>query len=186
MQTTSVPPWWWRATTAPRATWAADLKAFLSPRTVRFYPARDALRVPSRATPTPGGAAGRRARRPDPRATGGREHSFSRRSPAALVTSAVALAEKLPDPELRAHGFEIEKGGLLDLDETASRLVACGYERVEQVEERGEFAIRGDILDVYPATEERAARCELFDIEVERLTWFSTFTQRLAREAERR
>ena len=102
-----------------------------------------------------------------------------------LVTSAVALAEKVPDPALRPHGFEIEKGGLLDLDETADQLVACGYERVEQVEERGQFAIRGDILDVYPATEERAVRCELFDVEVERLTWFSTFTQRSLEEAER-
>ncbi len=63
--------------------------------------------------------------------------------------------------------------------------MACGYERVEQVEDRGQFAIRGDILDVYPATEERAVRCELFDIEVERLTWFSTFTQRSLEEAER-
>src|SRR3712207_9563626 len=53
------------------------------------------------------------------------------------------------------------------------------------LEERGQFAIRGDILDVYPATEERAVRCELFDIEVERLTWFSTFTQRSLEEAER-
>ena len=63
--------------------------------------------------------------------------------------------------------------------------MACGYERVDQVEERGQFAIRGDILDVYPATEERAVRCELFDVEVERLTWFSTFTQRSLEEAER-
>ena len=102
-----------------------------------------------------------------------------------LVTSAVALAEKVPDPALRPRGFEIEKGGLLDLDETADQLVACGYERVEQVEDRGQFAIRGDILDVYPATEERAVRCELFDVEVERLTWFSTFTQRSLEEAER-
>jgi transcription-repair coupling factor (superfamily II helicase) len=101
-----------------------------------------------------------------------------------LVTSAVALAEKVPDPDLRPHGFEIEKGGLLDLDEAAAQLVACGYERVDQVEERGQFAIRGDILDVYPATEERAVRCELFDIEVERLTWFSTFTQRSLEEAD--
>ena len=102
-----------------------------------------------------------------------------------LVTSAVALAEKVPDPELRPHGFEIEKGDLLDLDEAADQLVACGYERVDQVEDRGQFALRGDILDVYPATEERAVRCELFDVEVERLTYFSTFTQRSLEEAER-
>src|SRR5947199_130397 len=71
------------------------------------------------------------------------------------------------------------------LDETAGRLVACGYQRVDQVEDRGQFAIRGVILDVYPATEERAVRCELFDVEVERLTFFSTFTQRSLEEAER-
>ena len=63
--------------------------------------------------------------------------------------------------------------------------MACGYERVDQVEDRGQFAVRGDILDVYPATEERAVRCELFDVEVERLTFFSTFTQRSLEEAER-
>ncbi len=105
--------------------------------------------------------------------------------PAVLVAAAAALAEKVPDPALRPHGFAIEKGGLLDLDEVSSELVACGYERVDQVEERGQFAVRGDILDVYPATEERAVRCELFDVEVERLTWFSTFTQRSLEEAER-
>ena len=63
--------------------------------------------------------------------------------------------------------------------------MACGYERVDQVEDRGQFALRGDILDVYPATEERAVRCELFDVEVERLTFFSTFTQRSLEEVER-
>ena len=63
--------------------------------------------------------------------------------------------------------------------------MACGYERVDQVEERGQFAMRGDILDLYPATEERAVRCELFDVEVERLTFFSTFTQRSLEEVER-
>src|SRR6185295_7147338 len=56
---------------------------------------------------------------------------------------------------------------------------------VDQVEERGQFAMRGDILDIYPSTEERAVRCELFDVEVERLTYFSTFTQRSLEETDR-
>ena len=153
---------------------AADLKQFLAPRQVRFYPARG-MRYESHLAPPPH-LVGLRIAALD---------ALLGERPAVLVTSAVALAEKVPDPELRPHGFEIEKGGLLDLDETADQLVACGYERVEQVEERGQFAIRGDILDVYPATEERAVRCELFDVEVERLTWFSTFTQRSLEEAER-
>ncbi|HEY1273705.1 MAG TPA: transcription-repair coupling factor, partial [Thermoleophilaceae bacterium] len=152
---------------------AADLKTFLSPRPVRFYPARG-VRYESHLAPPPH-LVGLRIAALD---------ALLGDAAAVLVTSAVALAEKVPDPELRPRGFEIEKGGLLDLDETAARLVACGYHRVDQVEERGQFAIRGDILDVYPATEERAVRCELFDIEVERLTWFSTFTQRSLEEAD--
>jgi transcription-repair coupling factor (superfamily II helicase) len=152
---------------------AADLKAFLSPRKVRFYPARG-MRYESHLAPPPH-LVGLRIAALD---------ALLGEDPAVLVASAVALAEKVPDPDLRPHGFEIEKGGLLDLDEAAAQLVACGYERVDQVEERGQFAIRGDILDVYPATEERAVRCELFDIEIERLTWFSTFTQRSLEEAD--
>src|SRR5215218_1646962 len=151
---------------------AADLRAFLAPREVRFYPARG-MRYESHLAPPPH-LVGLRIAALDALLGGGA---------AVLVTSAVALAEKVPDPDLRPHGFKVEKGGLVDLDEVATQLVACGYGRVDQVEERGQFAIRGDILDVYPATEERAVRCELFDIEVERLTWFSTFTQRSLEEA---
>ena len=153
---------------------AADLKAFLSPRLVRFYPARG-VRYESHLAPPPH-LVGLRVAALD---------ALIDDTGAVVVTSAAALAEKVPDPELRPHGFTIEKGGLLDLDEAADQLVACGYERVDQVEDRGQFAIRGDILDVYPATEERAVRCELFDVEVERLTFFSTFTQRSLEEAER-
>jgi len=166
---------------------AADLRQFLSPRRVRFYPARG-MQYESHLAPPPH-LVGLRIAALDALLNRERPVSASEPSPrdadAVLVTSAVALAEKVPDPDLRPHGFEIEKGALLDLDETAGQLVACGYERVDQVEERGQFSIRGDILDVYPATEERAVRCELFDIEVERLTYFSTFTQRSLEEADR-
>ena len=101
-----------------------------------------------------------------------------------VVVSAVALSEKVPDPKLRPHGFTLRVGELLDLDEAAADLVAAGYERVDQVEDRGQFAVRGGLLDVYPATEERAVRVDLFDDEIESLRWFSTFTQRSLGEAE--
>src|SRR3954469_22582254 len=153
---------------------AADLKAYLTPRQVRFYPARG-MRYESHLAPPPH-LVGLRIAALDALLSGGA---------AVMVTSENTLAEKVLYPDLRPHGFEIEKGGLIDLDETADQLVACGYERVDQVEDRGQFAIRGDILDVYPATEERAVRCELFDVEAERLTWFSTFTQRSLEEADR-
>jgi transcription-repair coupling factor (superfamily II helicase) len=158
---------------------AADLRHFLAPRQVRLYPARG-VRYESHLAPPPH-LTGLRIAALDALVEGADEPHGA----PVVVAGAVALAEKVPDPELRPHGFTIEKGGLLDLDETAAALVACGYERVEQVEERGQFALRGDIVDIYPATEERAVRCELFDIEVERLTFFSTFTQRSLEEVER-
>src|SRR2546421_6573523 len=157
---------------------AADLKAFLAPRLVRLYPARG-VRYESHLAPAPH-LVGLRVAALDALLDPPPEQGA-----AVVVASAGALCEKVPDPALRPHGFALEKGGLVDLDETAGRLVDCGYERVDQVEERGQFAIRGDILDVYPATEERAVRCELFDVQVERLTFFSTFTQRSLEDAER-
>ena len=101
-----------------------------------------------------------------------------------VVVSAVALSEKVPDPELRPHGFTLRTGELIDLDETAHDLVAAGYERVDQVEDRGQFAIRGGLLDLFPATEDRAVRVDLFGDEIESLRWFSTFTQRSLGDAE--
>ena len=157
---------------------AGDLRAFLTPRPVKLYPARG-VQYESHLAPPPH-LVGLRVAAIDA-LLGDQQPDCA----AVVVASAAALAEKIPDPELRPHGFAIEKGGLLDLEETAEQLVGCGYQRVDQVDDRGQFAIRGDILDVYPATEERAVRCELFDVEVERLTFFSTFTQRSLDEADR-
>ena len=163
---------------------ASDLQTYLAPRPVRFYPARG-VRYESHLAPPPH-LVGLRIAALDALAGAGTSKGPAPDTGApVVVASVVALAEKVPDAELRPDGFAIERGGLLDLDETAEQLVACGYERTDQVTERGEFAIRGDILDVFPATEERAVRCELFDVEIERLEWFSTFTQRSLGEAER-
>src|SRR5205085_9921656 len=85
---------------------------------------------------------------------------------------------------LRPHSFTLKTGDLLDLDEVANDLVAAGYERVDQVSDRGQFAARGGLLDIYPATEDRAVRVDLFDIEIESLRWFSTFTQRSLGETD--
>ena len=165
---------------------AADLRAFLRPRPVRLYPARG-VQYESHLAPPPHLVGLRIAALDallDATASNGAGTANADGAP-VVVASVAALAEKVPDPELRPHGFALERGEPIDLDEVGAQLVACGYERADQVEERGQFAVRGDILDVYPATEERAVRCELFDVEIERLTFFSTFTQRSLEEAER-
>jgi transcription-repair coupling factor (superfamily II helicase) len=152
---------------------AADLRAYLTPRRVRLYPSRG-TGYASSVTPPPH-LVGLRIDALD---------ALTREADAIVVASAVALAEAVPDASLRPAGFEIAKGDEVDLGAVAEDLVAAGYERVEQVEERGQFAVRGGILDVYPATEERAVRIELFGDEVESMRWFSTFTQRSLGDAE--
>ncbi len=160
---------------------AADLRAFLGPG-VRFYPARG-VRYESHLAPPPH-LVGLRIAALDALLEEHGGGAAGSRSPAVVVASAVALMERVPDPELRPHGFTLRVGEELDLDETLERLVESGYERQEQVFERGQFAARGGILDIYPATEERAVRVELFGDEIESLRWFSTFTQRSLAEAE--
>jgi transcription-repair coupling factor (superfamily II helicase) len=156
---------------------AQDLRAWLRPRPVRYYPSRG-VAYESHLTPPPH-LVGLRVAALD---------ALTDTPPGSeqpvVVISAVALSEKVPDPELRPHGFTLKKGELLDLDEAATDLVNAGYERVDQVEDRGQFAIRGGLLDVYPATEERAVRVDMFDVEIDSLRWFSTFTQRSLGDAE--
>ncbi|MFM9164528.1 MAG: transcription-repair coupling factor [Solirubrobacterales bacterium] len=104
--------------------------------------------------------------------------------PPVVVASAVALSEKLPDPSLRPRSFTLERGGLIDLDEVARALVEAGYRRGEEVTERGQFAIRGGILDCFPATGEHPVRVDCFDIEIESIREFSVFTQRSLQEVD--
>jgi transcription-repair coupling factor (superfamily II helicase) len=157
---------------------AADLRAWLAPRRVRYYPSRG-VAYESHLTPPPH-LVGLRVAALDALLAA----KDSELEPPVVVVSAVALSEKVPDPALRPHSFTLRKGELLDLDECAAELVAAGYERVQQVEERGQFALRGGLLDVFPATEERAVRVDMFDVEIESLRWFSTFTQRSLGDVE--
>jgi transcription-repair coupling factor (superfamily II helicase) len=154
---------------------AAGLRAWLAPRTVRYYPSRG-VTYESHLAPPPH-LVGLRIAALDALLEAGD-------SAPVVVVSAVALSEKVPDPGLRPRGFSLRAGDLMDLEETAVDLVAAGYERVDQVDDRGQFAIRGGILDVFPATEDRAVRAELFGDEIERLSWFSTFTQRSLGDAQ--
>ncbi|MBI5105750.1 MAG: transcription-repair coupling factor [Solirubrobacterales bacterium] len=156
---------------------AADLRQWLAPRPVRFYPSRG-VAYESHLAPPPHLVGLRVA------ALDALLNADSAEEAPVVVVSAVALSEKVPDPELRPSSFRIAVGDLLDLDEVSADLASAGYERVDQVEDRGQFAVRGGILDVYPATEDHAVRVDLFDIEVESIRFFSTFTQRSLGDAQ--
>jgi transcription-repair coupling factor (superfamily II helicase) len=66
----------------------------------------------------------------------------------------------------------------VDLEDLVRRLAAAAYQRVELVEKRGEFAVRGGILDVFPPTEEHPLRVEFWGDEVEEIRYFKVADQR--------
>src|ERR1700722_12065637 len=159
---------------------AASLRQWLAPRQGRSYPSRG-VTYESHLAPPPH-LIGQRIAALD--ALLDTDASAGDGAAPVVVVSAVALSQKVPDPSLRPHGFTLKVGELLDLDETAMDLISAGYERVDQVEDRGQFAIRGGLLDLFPATEDRAGRVDLCGDEVESLRWFSTFTQRSLGDAD--
>jgi transcription-repair coupling factor (superfamily II helicase) len=123
---------------------------------------------------------------PAPHLVGERARGLGLLEAGGLVAiSAAALVERVPPRERRAAALHAERGGELVRDEAVAALVAAGYSRVERVGDRGELAVRGDILDVFPTTGAEPVRIELFGDEVERISRFSVFTQRSLAELER-
>src|SRR5205085_5713967 len=94
---------------------AADLRHWLAPRPVRFYPSRG-VTYESHLAPPPHLVWLRIA---------ALDALLDRDAAPAVVVSAVALSEKVPDPELRPTAFAIRTGDLVDLDEVSSDLVAA-------------------------------------------------------------
>jgi transcription-repair coupling factor (superfamily II helicase) len=78
----------------------------------------------------------------------------------------------------------LAKGAQHDLEQVARSLAAAAYQRVELVEKRGEFALRGGILDVFPPTEEHPLRVEFWGDEVEEIRYFKVADQRSLEVAE--
>jgi transcription-repair coupling factor (superfamily II helicase) len=123
---------------------------------------------------------------PPPHLVGERARALDVLAAGGLVcASATAIAEPLPPPRARPEPIELDRSGAPGLDALAERLVVAGYERVDRVQERGQFAVRGGLVDVFPTTGRDPLRVELFGDEVEALRAFSPFTQRTLHDVER-
>ncbi len=101
------------------------------------------------------------------------------KQPVVIVTSLGAVLQKLPPLKIfRNAQKKISVGGKLNFDNFLHYLSINGYTRVEQVMEPGEYAVRGDITDIFPSGAEYPLRIDLFDDEVERLRFFDAVSQR--------
>jgi transcription-repair coupling factor (superfamily II helicase) len=169
------------ATTRESEDLVAALESLLPPASVVDYPAWETLpheRLSPRAD-TIGRrlAVLRRLRHPDDSdPTTGR------------VNVVVAPVRSVLQPQVPDLGelqpVALTTGAEADFDDVVRRLSEIAYSRVDMVERRGEFAVRGGILDVFPPTEEHPVRVEFWGDTVEEVRWFKVADQRSLEVAE--
>jgi transcription-repair coupling factor (superfamily II helicase) len=151
----------------------ADLEVYLGPDEVMAFPAWETLPF-ERISPSIE-AMGQRLRTlwylQDPA-----------RCPQVVVAPLRALLQRLSPHAEDVEPIIIGAEDLLDQDDLVRRLVAFGYRREAQVEHRGEIAVRGSIIDVFPSTADGPYRIDLWGDEVDRLCEFTIADQRSTRD----
>ena len=142
---------------------AADLALYLD-REVPVLPARG---VPSGADVAPA-----------PHVVGERQEALAALAAGGVVVAeAIALRERFLPLDLQPRPLALAPGDAISFDTVVQRLAALGYERVERVRGRGEYAVRGGLIDAYPALGD-PLRVEFWGDEVESLRAFSVYSQR--------
>ena len=103
--------------------------------------------------------------------------------PALLVTAAPALLQRVPEKSilLRAS-YSAKVGNAVDVADLERYFAINGYVRASTVSERGEFAIRGGVIDVYPPAAEEPVRLDLFGDTLESIRAFDPETQRSTKQ----
>jgi transcription-repair coupling factor (superfamily II helicase) len=149
---------------------ARDLESFLGRGVIGSLPAWDTLPF-ERVSPEPAVMARRlsllHALLTDPA-----------HAPSVLVASMRALQQRLSPTIAEGAPVVVRCHECHERDALVERLVALGYRREQQVEHRGELAVRGGILDVFPADGDLPVRLDLFGDEIERLVLFDPSDQR--------
>jgi transcription-repair coupling factor (superfamily II helicase) len=145
-----------------------DLQQYLDPDDVDFFPAWETLPF-ERVSPAVE-TMGRRLRT---------MWHLRQDAPAKVVVAPVrALVQRLGPHVEDVEPIVVRPAQQLDAEALVADLVAAGYRREYQVEARGEVAVRGSIVDVYPSTADAPVRIDRWGDEVDRLTTFSVSDQR--------
>ncbi|MFJ2443075.1 MULTISPECIES: transcription-repair coupling factor [unclassified Streptomyces] len=160
---------------------AAALRSLLDPDTVVEYPSWETL--PHERLSPRSDTVGRRIavlRR--------LTHPVADDPSAGPVSVVVSPIRSVLQPQVKGLGdlvpVALRSGRSADLGAVTEALAAAAYARVELVEKRGEFAVRGGILDVFPPTEEHPLRVEFWGDDVEEIRYFKVADQRSLEVAE--
>ncbi len=158
-----------------------ELASLIDPAAVAHYPSWETLpheRLSPRSD-TVGRrlAVLRRLRHPEPGAGSGR------------LRVVVAPVRSILQPQVRGLGdlepVELAPGDTVAMDDVVRRLADAAYTRVDLVEKRGEFAVRGGLIDVFPPTEQHPVRVEFWGDEVEEVRSFAVADQRTIEQLPR-
>lgn len=99
--------------------------------------------------------------------------------PVTVVTTIDAILDKIINVDMfRENTMILENGKEVDLGKIIGGFVASGYERVGLVEGKGQFSVRGGIIDFFAPNYSNPIRVELFDIEIDSIRSFDVDTQR--------
>jgi len=102
-----------------------------------------------------------------------------------LLTSITALAQRLPPVNyIMQRSFDLRPGQTMVMDDFRDRLLHSGYQASEQVFQPGQFAIRGSVIDLFPAGRLLPIRLDLFDQEIDSIREFEPETQRSSGQLE--
>jgi transcription-repair coupling factor (superfamily II helicase) len=95
-----------------------------------------------------------------------------------IVCSVRALLQPIIANNLNTSIIKIQQGLNLQMQELMNQLIRFGFSRSDLVERRGDFAVRGGILDIFPADQDHPIRIDFFGDEIEELSYFSISDQR--------
>jgi transcription-repair coupling factor (superfamily II helicase) len=108
------------------------------------------------------------------------------KKPVLVLTQSAALLQRLPPKELVLRaGYSAEVGATVDMAQLERYFAINGYHRASTVSERGEFAVRGGVIDVFPPGAEEPVRLDLFGDTLESIRAFDRETQRSTKQLRR-
>ncbi|HNX13399.1 MAG TPA: transcription-repair coupling factor [Oscillospiraceae bacterium] len=104
----------------------------------------------------------------------------------AVIGTAEAFTRYTVSPEVLAGRLiELKTGMTIAPNDLVQSLLKAGYVRVDPVEAKGQFCLRGGIADVYPSNSENPLRIEFFGDEIERMAFFDADSQRRTSKADK-
>ena len=108
-----------------------------------------------------------------------------RKGPQLLIATANAVTQRILTPfRIRQLTRRLAEGERIERDRLVELLVANGYQRTDAVHDAGEFAVRGSIVDLFPAGESEAIRLDFFGDEIETMRRFDPSDQRSTGKSE--